>query len=60
MNANIEKQLNILNETLFNIFPKFVKIKVIAVEDRDPPWINEDIKCKRKSKNETFKQYLKN
>ena len=34
--------------------------KVIAVDARDPPWINEEIKCKRKSKNKTFQQYLKN
>ena len=26
----------------------------------DPLWINEEIKCKIKSKNKTFQQYLKN
>ena len=44
-NANVEKQLNILNDTLFNIFS---------------PWTNDGIKCKIKSKNKTSQQYLKN
>ena len=26
----------------------------------DLPWINEEIKCKIKSKNKTFQQYFKN
>ena len=32
----------------------------ITINDGDPPWINEWIKCKIKSKNKTFQQYLKN
>ena len=58
--VNVEKQLNILNDTLFNIFSNFVRSKVVTVDERDPPWINEEIKCKIKSKNKTFQQYLKN
>ena len=54
-NASVEKQVNILNDTLFNIFSNFVRSKVI-----DPPWINKEIKCKIKSKSKTFQQYLKN
>ena len=38
-NANVEKQINMLNDTLFNIFSKFVSSKVIAVDEKDPPWI---------------------
>ena len=59
-NANVEKQVNILNDTLFNIFSNFVRSKVITINDRDPPWINEEIKCEIKSQNMTFQQYLKN
>ena len=59
-NANIGKQVNILNDTLFNIFPNFVRSKVITINDRCPSWINEEIKCKIKSKNKTFQQFLKN
>ena len=60
LSANVEKQVNILNNTLFNIFSNFVRSKVITVDDRDPPWINEEIICKIKSNNKTFQQYLKN
>ena len=42
-NANVEKQVNILNDKLFNIFSNFARSKVIAVDDRDPPGINEEI-----------------
>ena len=59
-NANVEKQVNILNDTPFNIFSNFVRSKVIAVHDRDSPWINEEIKCKIISKNKRFQRYLKN
>ena len=59
-NANVVKQVNILNDTLFNIFSNFVRNKVITIDNRDPPQINKEIKCKIKPKNKTFQQYLKN
>ena len=59
-NANAKKQLNILNDTLFNIFSKFPRSKVIIIDDRDPLWTNEEIKCNIKSKNKKFQQYLRN
>ena len=59
-NAKVEKQANILHDTLFNIFSNFARSKVVTVDERDPPWINEEIKCKIKSKNKTFQQHLKN
>ena len=52
-NANVERQVN---DTLTN----FVRSKIIIVDDRDPPWTKEKIKCKIKYKNKTFQQYLKN
>ena len=33
-NTNVEKQVNILNDTLFNIFSNFVKSKAITINDR--------------------------
>ena len=41
-------------------FSDFVRRKVIAINDRDPPRINEETKCNIKSKNKTFQQYLRN
>ena len=56
-NANVEKQVNILNDERHTVQYFF---KVIAITDIDPPWINEESKCKIESKNKTFQQYLKN
>ena len=59
-NANVEKQENILDDTLFNIyFSNFVRSKVIAVDDKYPPLLNGEIKLKIKSKNKTFQQFKK-
>ena len=33
-NTNVEKQVNILNDTLFNIFSNFVRSKAITINDR--------------------------
>ena len=43
-NANVEKQVNILNDTLFDISSNFVRSNFITVDDKDPPWINKEIK----------------
>ena len=50
-NANDDKQINILNDTLFDNFSNFVRSKVVTINDRDLPWIKEEIKCNIKSKN---------
>ena len=62
--SSIQNTLNIIdwsklfsNGTLFNIFANFVRNKVITVDDRDPPWINEEMKCKVKSKSNICPQY---
>ena len=43
---------------LFNISADFVRSKIATINVRDLPWINEEIKCKKRSKNKTFQQYL--
>ena len=59
-NGNDDKEENILNDTLFDTFSNFVRSKVVTINDRDLPWIKEEIKWNIKSKNKTFQQYLKN
>ena len=59
-NTNDDKQINILNDTLFDNFSNFVRSKVVTINDRDLPWIKEELKWKIKSKNKAFQQYLKN
>ena len=48
-NANVEEQVNISNDTRFNVFSNFVRSKVITVDDKDSPWINKIIKMQNKT-----------
>ena len=36
-NANVEEQVNISNDTRFNVFSNFVRSKVITVDDKNFP-----------------------
>ena len=44
-NKTVHQQVNLLNDIL-NPFTNFVPNKVITCDDRDPPWINDNIKKK--------------
>ena len=56
----VHQQVNLLNEIILNIFTNFVPNKVITCDDRDPPWINDNIKNKIKWKNSMYKNYKRN
>ena len=56
----VHQQVNLLNDTILNIFTNFVPNKVITCDDRDPPWINDIIKDKIKWKNSMYKNYKRN
>ena len=43
-----------------NIFTNFVPNKLIIVDDRDPPWVTENIKKLLKDISKLYKQYVKN
>ena len=49
-----------LNETILNIFRNYVPDKSITCDNKDPVWMNENIKSKIKSKNLFYKQYIQN
>ena len=49
-----------LNETILNIFRNYVPDKSITCDNKDPVWMNENIKSKIKSKNPFYKQYIQN
>ena len=59
-NVNVHTQVKLFNETLSNIFMNFVPNKLIAVDDRDPPWMTEKIKKLLKDKSKSYKLYIKN
>ena len=59
-NKNINEQVSILNETIFNVFSNYVPNKYITTDDKDPVWMNETIKLKIKAKDNMYNKYLQN
>ena len=53
---NVHKQVKLFNKTLLNIFHNFIPNKIIVCEDKDPPWMNGEIKkmIKRKKVKESL------
>ena len=49
---NVHKQLELFNKTLLNMFHNFIPNKIILCDDKDPPWMNDEIKnlIKRKKR----------
>ena len=47
----------VMSLIFINIFPIFVSNKMIQIDYRDPPWMNDFIKNKIKQKHKTFKLY---
>ena len=56
----VHQQVNLLDDIILNAFQSFVTNKYITSDDRDPPWINDDIKNKIKRENSMFKNYKRN
>ena len=49
---NVHEQVELFNKTLLNIFHNFIPNKIIVCDDdRDPPWMNDEIKKMIKRKN---------
>ena len=59
-NKTVHQQVNLLNDIILNAFTNFVPNKVITCDDRDPPWINDNIKNKIRRKNSMYKNYKRN
>ena len=59
-NLDVNQQVNILTETLSNIFSNFIPNKTISCSYKDPPWTSTAIKCALRRKNRFFKKYTSN
>ena len=57
--SNTHTQVKLFNEIWTNIFTNFVPNKLITVDDRDPPWVTENIKKLLKEKSKLLKNTLK-
>ena len=57
-NVNIGEKVHFFTKTLLNIIQNFIPHETIICDDRDPPWINKEIKKLMTEKNLAFKSYL--
>ena len=48
------------NKTTKNIFSNFIPHETLTCDDRDPPWINSNIKQPIQEKNDTYRSYILN
>ena len=58
LNINVEKQVEIFNDVLINIFLNFIPNEIITINDKDPPWISEKIKKLIIDVNALYSQYI--
>ena len=52
---NINAQVTVFNESILSIFRYYIPNKDITCDDKDPVWMNENIKSRIKFKNLFFK-----
>ena len=58
-NKDVDSQVLILNDVILNIFRNLVPNKCVTFDDKDPVWMNENIKSKIKAKNKLYQEYAK-
>ena len=56
-NVNVDEKVYFFTKTLLNIIQNFIPHKTIICNERDPPWINKEIKKLMYEKNLAFKSY---
>ena len=54
-NLNINERVSFFNKTIVNIVSNFIPHETVICDDRDPPWINNQIKSLIKDKKITLK-----
>ena len=59
-NLDINDKVYLFNKTIKNILSNFIPHETITFDDRDPPWINSQVKHLINEKNAMYKNYLKN
>ena len=57
---NVDDQVHFFNDTIMNIFKNYIPSKVITINDRDPPWLTDQIKRKINLKNIRYHTYVRN
>ena len=57
-NKNVHQQAQYLNKVLMNVFTNYILNKLIFINNKDPPWMNDEIRNKIKER-DLFYQQLK-
>ena len=59
-NISVNNKVHMFNKTIKNIMSNYIPHETIICDDRDPPWINKDIKQLILDKNHAHKSYGRN
>ena len=59
-NLSVDKKVELLNETLLNIFRNYISNKKIKCDYRQPPWMTDNIKKSLKQRSKFTKIFYKN
>ena len=59
-NSDVDKKVYLFNKTIKNIVSNCIPHETIVCNDRDPPWINKNIKKHINNKNHAQKSYSQN
>ena len=58
-NTSVNNKVHMFNKTIKNIISNYIPHETITCDDRDPPWINKDIKQLILDKNHAYKSYIR-
>ena len=59
-NLSVDEKVELLNETLLNIFRNYIPNKKIKCDYRQPPWMTDNIKKSLKQRSKLTKIFYKN
>ena len=58
-NKAVECQVPELNNLLSNIYSNCILNKTVLCDDKDPPWMTNEIRAVIKMKNNAYKEYIR-
>ena len=59
-NLNVNEIASLFNRTIKNVLLNHIPQETIICDDRDPPWINNNIKQLIQEKNNAYRSYILN
>ena len=58
-NKNVHQQAQYLDKVLMNVFTNYIPNKLITIDDKDQPWMNDEIRNKIKERDLLYQQLKK-